>query len=229
MYEDDPQEKVFDVFGEAVFGDDPLGRAIIGRAAVIAETPAPRSPPSTASRYVPGNIVIAAAGAVDHDALVELASDADRIPAGDRTARPRTAADRPSRGSAAAVRAQGHRAVPRLPRRAGALAPRRAPLRAARAGHDLRRHLVVAAVSGDPRAPRARVRGLLVHQRLPRHRPGRPVPGYAARQPRARRSRSSARSCAGCARSPPPSRSSTARRRTSRAGSCSRWSRPARG
>ncbi len=36
MYEDDPQEKVFDVFGEAVFGDDPLGRAIIGRAAVIA-------------------------------------------------------------------------------------------------------------------------------------------------------------------------------------------------
>ena len=40
MYEDDPQEKVFDTFGEAVFGDDPLGRAIIGRAPVIAGTPA---------------------------------------------------------------------------------------------------------------------------------------------------------------------------------------------
>ena len=36
MYEDDPQEKVFDVLGEAVFGDHPLGRAIIGRAPVIA-------------------------------------------------------------------------------------------------------------------------------------------------------------------------------------------------
>ena len=40
MYEDDPQEKVFDVLGEAVFGEHPLGRAIIGRAPVIAETPA---------------------------------------------------------------------------------------------------------------------------------------------------------------------------------------------
>src|SRR5271163_4933995 len=39
MYEDDPQEKVFDLLGEAVFGDHPLGRAIIGRASVIAETP----------------------------------------------------------------------------------------------------------------------------------------------------------------------------------------------
>ena len=36
MYEDDPQEKVFDVLGEAVFGAHPLGRAIIGRADVIA-------------------------------------------------------------------------------------------------------------------------------------------------------------------------------------------------
>src|SRR6201998_26341 len=40
MYEDDPQEKVFDVLGEAVFGHHPLGRAIIGRASVIGETPA---------------------------------------------------------------------------------------------------------------------------------------------------------------------------------------------
>src|SRR3954453_22663536 len=32
MYEDDPQDKVFDVLGEAVFGAHPLGRAIIGRA-----------------------------------------------------------------------------------------------------------------------------------------------------------------------------------------------------
>ena len=32
MYEDDPQDKVFDVLGEAVFGEHPLGRAVIGRA-----------------------------------------------------------------------------------------------------------------------------------------------------------------------------------------------------
>ena len=75
MYEDDPQEKVFDVLGEAVFGDHPLGRAIIGRAPVIADTPVRRSRAFTPSRYVPSNIVIAAAGAVDHDALVALAAE----------------------------------------------------------------------------------------------------------------------------------------------------------
>ena len=73
MYEDDPQDKVFDVLGEAVFGSHPLGRAIIGRAAVVAETPVAQIAAFHDARYVPRNVVIAAAGAVDHDALVELA------------------------------------------------------------------------------------------------------------------------------------------------------------
>jgi predicted Zn-dependent peptidase len=80
MYEDDPQEKVFDVLGEAVFGDHPLGRAIIGRAPVIAETPVPEIARFHASRYVPSNVVIAAAGAIDHDRVVSLARE--RVPAG---------------------------------------------------------------------------------------------------------------------------------------------------
>src|SRR5690348_16220505 len=74
MYEDDPQEKVFDVLGEAVFGDDPLGRAIIGRAPVIAETPTSQIAAFHHSRYAPTNVVIAAAGAIEHEALVELAA-----------------------------------------------------------------------------------------------------------------------------------------------------------
>jgi predicted Zn-dependent peptidase len=74
MYEDDPQDKVFDVLGQAVFGEHPLGRAIIGRAEVVAQTPIDQIAAFHAERYVPRNIVIAAAGAVDHDALVELAS-----------------------------------------------------------------------------------------------------------------------------------------------------------
>jgi predicted Zn-dependent peptidase len=78
MYEDDPQEKVFDLLGEAVFGEHPLGRAIIGRAEVIAQTPAAEIAAFHSRRYLPANIVIAAAGAVDHDALVELA--AQRVP-----------------------------------------------------------------------------------------------------------------------------------------------------
>jgi predicted Zn-dependent peptidase len=81
MYEDDPQDKVFDVLGEAVFGEHPLGRAIIGRADVVAATPVERIAAFHRARYVPRNIVIAAAGAVDHDALVELASS--RVPSSD--------------------------------------------------------------------------------------------------------------------------------------------------
>ena len=35
MYEDDPQELIFDVLGETIFPDDPLGRATLGRADVV--------------------------------------------------------------------------------------------------------------------------------------------------------------------------------------------------
>jgi predicted Zn-dependent peptidase len=86
MYEDDPQEKVFDLFGEAVFGEHPLGRAIIGRAEVIAQTPAEEIARFHAERYRPENIVIAAAGAVEHDAFVELAARAVAAATGDRMA-----------------------------------------------------------------------------------------------------------------------------------------------
>jgi predicted Zn-dependent peptidase len=81
MYEDDPQDKVFDVLGEAVFGAHPLGRAIIGRSQVVAGTPAKGLAGFHAARYVPHNVVIAAAGSVDHDELVALASrtSAERI------------------------------------------------------------------------------------------------------------------------------------------------------
>ena len=74
MYEDDPQDSVFDVLGHAVFGSHPLGRSIIGTAPVIADTPVDRIAAFHAARYVPSSVVIAAAGHVDHDAIVELAT-----------------------------------------------------------------------------------------------------------------------------------------------------------
>jgi len=72
MYEDDPQDRVFDVLGDAVFGDHPLGRAIIGRRDVVAGTPAADLRAFHGGRYAPRNIVVAAAGSVDHDRIVEL-------------------------------------------------------------------------------------------------------------------------------------------------------------
>jgi predicted Zn-dependent peptidase len=73
MYEDDPQDRVFDVLGEAVFGSHPLGRAVIGRADVVRAVSAQQLREFHAERYSPQNVVIAAAGSVDHDALVALA------------------------------------------------------------------------------------------------------------------------------------------------------------
>jgi len=88
MYEDEPQDRVFDVLGEAVFGDHPLGRPVIGRAEVIAATTPDALSRFHASHYAPGDIVIAAAGSLEHEAVVELAraievpnrSNAPRVP-----------------------------------------------------------------------------------------------------------------------------------------------------
>ena len=90
MYEDDPQEKVFDLLGEAVFGEHPLGRAVIGRAEVVRAVDSEQLRAFHAERYVPQNVVIGAAGSVDHDRLVELAISAGSERAGQHVPRQRT-------------------------------------------------------------------------------------------------------------------------------------------
>ena len=76
MYEDEPQDKVHDVLAEAIFGEHPLGRPIIGRADVISSVPVPDIAAWHDGRYVPGNIVVAAAGNLDHERIVELVKSA---------------------------------------------------------------------------------------------------------------------------------------------------------
>jgi len=75
MYEDDPQDRVFDVLGEAVFGAHPLGRAVIGTADVVGAVTHEQLQAFHDERYAPRSIVIAAAGSVDHEALVQMASE----------------------------------------------------------------------------------------------------------------------------------------------------------
>ena len=72
MYEDDPQDRVFDVLGEAVFGEHPLGRAVIGRAEVVRAAQIEGLHAFHSERYLPSDIVVAAAGSVDHDELVGM-------------------------------------------------------------------------------------------------------------------------------------------------------------
>ncbi len=73
MYEDDPQDRVFDLLGQAVFGSHPLGRATIGTAEVVGAVTLEQLQSFHAERYAPSRVVIAAAGSVDHDELVSLA------------------------------------------------------------------------------------------------------------------------------------------------------------
>ena len=72
MYEDDPQDRVFDVLGEAVFGSHPLGRAVIGCAKVVGSVELAGLRSFHDERYLPQSIVVAAAGSVDHDELVSM-------------------------------------------------------------------------------------------------------------------------------------------------------------
>jgi predicted Zn-dependent peptidase len=76
MYEDDPQDIVFDLLGEAVFPDHPLGRAILGHSEVVSGATREQLLGFHDERYFPKNLVIAAAGNVDHDQIVNWAESA---------------------------------------------------------------------------------------------------------------------------------------------------------
>ncbi len=76
MIEDTPQELVHDLVAEAVFAGHPLGRPVLGSADVISTVPRRAISAYHRSRYRLDNTVVAAAGSVDHDRLVELVQGA---------------------------------------------------------------------------------------------------------------------------------------------------------
>jgi predicted Zn-dependent peptidase len=79
MYEDDPQDRVFDLLGRAIFGAHPLGRPVIGTAQVVGAVTREQLADFHGSHYRPQRIVIAAAGSVDHDELVALARRGEAV------------------------------------------------------------------------------------------------------------------------------------------------------
>ncbi|HLM32118.1 MAG TPA: pitrilysin family protein [Solirubrobacterales bacterium] len=73
MYEDEPSDRVHDVLAEAIYGDHPLGRRVLGRSEVIGGIPVPDIAGYHHTRYTAPNIVVSAAGHLEHARLVELA------------------------------------------------------------------------------------------------------------------------------------------------------------
>ena len=82
MHHDDPGEVGADLVTTALFGDHGLGRPVIGSAQSITGLRRNQVDAYWRRHYRPSEIVVAAAGAVDHDRLVEQLSDVDRF-AGD--------------------------------------------------------------------------------------------------------------------------------------------------
>ncbi|MEO1092374.1 MAG: pitrilysin family protein [Pseudomonadota bacterium] len=87
--QDTPDDLVFDLFQERAFPDQPLGRSILGPADVVARLGRGELRRYLDQHYAADRLVVAAAGAVDHDALVALVDAAlGDLPPRDREALP---------------------------------------------------------------------------------------------------------------------------------------------
>ncbi|GAB3646926.1 M16 family metallopeptidase [Glycomyces tarimensis] len=73
---DDPSEVVYDHFHRALFGDGPIGRDIAGTAETVPAITGEQVRDFYRRHYLPSNLVVSAAGGVDHDELVKLAREA---------------------------------------------------------------------------------------------------------------------------------------------------------
>jgi predicted Zn-dependent peptidase len=75
MTDDDPSDTAHEAFGWQLFGDTPLGRPILGTVSSINAISREQIAEHYGARYRPENLVIAAAGRLDHDEVVGLTAD----------------------------------------------------------------------------------------------------------------------------------------------------------
>ncbi len=72
MYEDVPEDLIFDRFESAVYGDHPLGRPIVGYPETVRSFTRGNLVDRLSTHYTPDRIVIAAAGNVQHERIVRM-------------------------------------------------------------------------------------------------------------------------------------------------------------
>lgn len=72
MVEDAPDDIVFELHNELMWGDHPLGFSILGTRDTVAALPLEAVRALHARAYRPGNVVLSAAGHVEHDELIEV-------------------------------------------------------------------------------------------------------------------------------------------------------------
>jgi predicted Zn-dependent peptidase len=76
MYRDSPDDVVFEEFSKQVFQNHPIGRPVIGYEETVSAFKRQHLFDYMAERYQPDNLLVAVAGYVDHDDVIELVSSA---------------------------------------------------------------------------------------------------------------------------------------------------------
>ena len=76
MHDDDPGDVVHDAFAEALYGNHPLGRPVIGTVDSIEDLTAESVAGYYRGRYRAPEMVVSVAGNLDHDTVVRLVSEA---------------------------------------------------------------------------------------------------------------------------------------------------------
>jgi predicted Zn-dependent peptidase len=97
MRDDEPEDLVHDVFTSAVFPEHPIGREVIGSAETIQGMQRDDIAAFHHRHYHPSNVVVAAAGNLDHEHIVDLVSQAVDGISGNRPPRDRYSGEPPPR------------------------------------------------------------------------------------------------------------------------------------
>jgi predicted Zn-dependent peptidase len=87
MRDDEPEELVHELFGNAIFPDHPIGRDVIGTPDTINSLGPAEIGAFHADHYHPSNVVVAAAGNLEHDEVVAMVEAGLAHTGGSRPAR----------------------------------------------------------------------------------------------------------------------------------------------
>lgn len=87
MLEDTPEDLVHEVFSETVFGDHPLSREVMGTVETVKVISDEDLKAFHAANYLASNVVVAAAGNLDHSEIVDLIGSHFRGKEGTRSGR----------------------------------------------------------------------------------------------------------------------------------------------
>lgn len=91
MYEDRPQSKVWDILGEALFGDQPAGRTILGTKETVSSITREDLISYSKKYYVPESTVIVVSGKLNEEKILsEIEAFFGNIPSSPRLLKPKT-------------------------------------------------------------------------------------------------------------------------------------------